>query len=303
MTKSSFSTALVCGLFAMTGAARASFVVQTAVEGYFSGNGWLAEAQYNFATTGTYFNNPNGGSVSGTTDSTGTLTSAYDRASLSDSDSGASGYAYANLASGKLGVMGSAGGYYSEAMLQAQFSDVLHFSITGANVNTITDISVTYTVDGSMLESDFGNAALSSALDFGSATEGAKIGDMLSGGICSTGPCVYSQLSTGWVSASFSPSSPGLVEFQGIYALTGSSGDIPIFATLSLNSAVTGTTGSANDDYSNTAAIMLSLPPGVSYTSDSGVFLSQTSSAPEPATLFLAGLSLAAIGAVKLKKK
>lgn len=305
MMKCKFSTALICGLFAMAGAARASYIVQTSAGEFFSGNGWTNTARYNVNTTGAYFNSPNGGTTSGTTDTTGTATSAFDQSSLSDSDAGASGYAYANLSSGKLGVMGSAGGYYSEAQLQAQFSDVLHYTIAGANSSTVTDIGVTFAIDGSMLESGFGDAALSGGINIdGGASESVSIGDMLSGGVCQTGPCIYNQSTAGnWVSAGFSPDSTGLVVFTGVYALTGASGDLSIFATLSLTSAVNGVSGSANDDYSNTAALSLSLPQGVSYTSDSGVFLSQASSAPEPATLSLAGLTLAALGAVKSRKR
>jgi hypothetical protein len=48
-------------------------------------------------------------------------------------------------------------------------------------------------------------------------------------------------------------------------------------------------------DYSNTGQLSLMLPSDVTYTSASGVFLTQAaSSAPEPSSLLLIGLGLAA---------
>jgi hypothetical protein len=45
--------------------------------------------------------------------------------------------------------------------------------------------------------------------------------------------------------------------------------------------------GSRQFDLLNTAGISLILPPGTTYESGSGVFLSQSVSVPEPATLLL----------------
>ena len=59
-------------------------------------------------------------------------------------------------------------------------------------------------------------------------------------------------------------------------------------------SASVGTVGSGVADFGRTASLGLTLPAGLSYTSDSGVFLSERpSTVPEPATL---GLLAAAIG-------
>jgi hypothetical protein len=291
-----FSTVLGCALFAMAGIARADYVVQTAASEFLAGNGWTNSAEYNFNTTGALFSSPFGGATSGTSDSTGTATSAFDQSSLGDSNASASGFASANLATGKLGVQGSAGGFFAQATTQAQFSDILHYTIAGANSNTITDIGISFEVDGSMAEGGFGESGLTSGIDINSAfTEETDIGDMLSGGTCSAGPCIYRQFTQGdWVSMGYSVNNVGDVVFNGVFALTGATGDLSMFATLSLVSAVNGASGGANDDFSHTATLGLSLPQGVSFTSDSGVFLTQAvSSTPEPSTIWLAAVGVA----------
>jgi hypothetical protein len=306
MTNRKFSTGLVCALFAITGTARASYIVQTSALQFFSGNGWTNGAEYNFNTTGALFSSPNGGATAGTTDTTGTATAAFDQSSLTDSNAAASAYAYANLATGTLGVQGSASGYFSEALVQAQFSDLLHYTVMGANSSTITDIGITFSVDGSMAEAGFGVAGLTSAINLDSAaSEETDIGDMLSGGTCMSGPCIYHQFTAGtWVSQGYSINNVGDVVFNGVFALTGASGDLSILATLSLTSAVNGVSGAANDDFSHTAMISLSLPQGVSYTSDSGVFLTQSGAAvPEPSTVWLGAAGIAFVGMMLRKKR
>lgn len=304
MMNRKFSTALGLALLGMSGAARADYIVQTAANEFLAGNGWTNTAEYNFNVTGALFASPNGGATSGTSDSTGKATSAFDQSSLSDSDAGSSGYAYANLGTGKLGVQGSAGGYFSEVNVQAQFSDILHYTVAGANSNTITDINVSFAVDGSMMEGGFGTASLTSSINLDSAaSEETDIGDNLSGGVCQSGPCIFRQFTAGnWVSMGYSTNNVGDVVFNGVFALTGASGDLSIFQTLSLTSAVDGATGAANDDFSHTAALTLGLPQGVSYTSDSGVFLTQASSVPEPSTLWMAVVGIALVGMTTKKK-
>ncbi len=68
-----------------------------------------------------------------------------------------------NLATGTLGAMGSAGGYYSQTTAGADFSDLLHYTVLGADSSTLTDIGVTFAIDGSMLEGGFGSPKLSAA--------------------------------------------------------------------------------------------------------------------------------------------
>ncbi len=92
--------------------------------------------------------------------------------------------------------------------------------------------------------------------------------------------------------------------FNGVYALSGSSGTLGVYASLSLLSAVVGPSGSANDDYSHTGTLTLTLPQGVSYTSDSGVFLTQAVATPEPSSLWLTiiAVALVALGKIGLRR-
>jgi hypothetical protein len=113
-------------------------------------------------------------------------------------------------------------------------------------------------------------------------------GDNLSGNTCPNGPCIFAEGTNNWVSYSFTQYTPDEIVFSGVYALQGASGSLPVAAGLSLLSSET-VFGSTDDDYSHTAALSFTLPQGVSYTSDSGVFLTQTqpSAVPEPSAVWL----------------
>ena len=103
----------------------------------------------------------------------------------------------------------------------------------------------------------------------------------------------------GWVSNNISSESPNSFIFTGTYALTGSSDTLPIQLELDLQCQA-----DASCDLSHTGAITLSLPSNVTFTSASGVFLTQqpASTAPEPAYTFILGAALLGIGALARRR-
>ncbi|MDQ6760868.1 MAG: PEP-CTERM sorting domain-containing protein [Acidobacteriota bacterium] len=112
-------------------------------------------------------------------------------------------------------------------------------------------------------------------------------------------PSVFSTQASGWASYSFSSNTPGLVVFNGVYALTGPRVDLGIAATLSASCGL-----GANCDYTNTGQFKITSPgSNVTYTSDSGVFLTgaPAASTPEPASVALLGTGFAAL--LVLRKK
>ena len=95
---------------------------------------------------------------------------------------------------------------------------------------------------------------------------------------------------SGWASSTIVADTPDSFIVQAVYQLDGASSVVPIALELHAECA-----GEASCDYSNTGAVSFDLPSDVTYTSSSGVFLSQpeTSSAtPEPSSLVLLGTGM-----------
>jgi len=243
---------------------------------------------------------------SGTIDATGTSTSSADQVTLSLPVQGPNRFgeyaapqsgtasAHANLATGTVGV--AAVGTFSDIFASggqdgvtaqgiATISDGLHFTVAGAGSGTVTDIGVTFAVHGTVAQGPqtqpywnvssqllFGGAGFSSALD-------AQVGSV-----------TFSDSASNWVSYGFGSNTADDIVFEGTYALTGASTDLGIYAVLNASCG-----GGVSCDFAHTGAVSLSLPNGVSLSSDSGVFLT-ASNVPEPGTLALlsAGLALTA---------
>ena len=229
--------------------------------------------------------------------STGTLTpgvnatASFDQATTK-AGTGAIGTAFAraNLATGQLGV-GATGQAYPIAgftssvggtSLAGLFDDVT-FNVAGASPTTVTDIGVTLDLHGTMS----GSAFLQEQLLFSSpGVNDANLLLQISGTQFSPPVVSDAQAGGSWVSASFSPLTPGNVVFHGVYALTGASQEVSIGEVL-YSEAFAGFA-----DYAHTSDFSLSLPANVSFTSASGVFLS--GGVPEPASwaLMLTGIGL-----------
>ncbi len=237
---------------------------------------------------------------SGTVDSTGTATSVFGHTheSLFQSNGPSNGafadaYTAANLNDGTLHVHVQGGTVYvgqggEGAVATARFVDGLHFNVAGASADAVTSIGVHFTLEGRVVSGGFASSDenLTTSLDFGSAGVG-----ILGSGHGLNPVAITGHSERGWASFSYSALDPSHVEFDGIYNLLGSAQTLGINAYLSAGATF------ADLDYGNTLQVSLTLPDNVSFTSDSGVFLSAANTvAPVPETetwtLMLGGLGL-----------
>jgi len=101
----------------------------------------------------------------------------------------------------------------------------------------------------------------------------------------------------GWMGGAFTNTSQDGFNYSGTITVTDGEA-LGITAALSLACASAETC-----DFSHTAALSFNLPNDVTFTSDSGVFLTQTGAAPvpEPASFALMGTVLVALGVIKKK--
>ncbi len=254
----------------------------------------------NFVGTSTY-DSINGGSDndeagSGTTNSFPTtlgLTAAQVQTSTTQTTTKGtvtgSAMAKGNLATGSVGISAfptevtGLGG--SNTAATAIMKDSLTFNVAGANSSTVTDIGVTFTVDGNLSydTADGGGAEGIEEMILGGATAdyGFDTAD---------NPTTYNTDTSGWVSSTIVSETFDSLVFQGVYQLDGASSVVPVSLELQTECA-----GAASCDYSNTGTISFDLPSDVTFTSNSGVFLTQplTSGAtPEPSSLVLLGTGM-----------
>ena len=238
---------------------------------------------------------------SGTVDSTGTATSVFGHThetlfqhNGSSDGAFADAYTAANLADGTLHVHAQGGTVYvgqggEGAVANARFVDGLHFNVAGAAADAVTAIGVHYTLEGRVVAGGFASSNEDLYTAFGLGNAGFAVSAFGHG----FDPFAITSHDTehGWASFSYSALDPTHVAFDGIYNLLGSTQTLGIEAYLSAGAAF------ADLDYGNTLRVSFTLPSNVSYTSDSGVFLSAASAVtpvPEPETwaLMMAGLGL-----------
>ncbi len=237
---------------------------------------------------------------SGTVDSTGTATSVFGRTHETLFQHGgpsdgafADAYTAANLADGTLRVHAQGGTVYvgqgaEGAGATARFVDGLHFNVAGAAADAVTAIGVHYTLEGHAVSGGFGSGYAEMDTAFGLGNAGFAV---YAAGRGFDPFAITSHTELGWASFGYSALDPTHVAFDGIYNLLGSTQTLRIEAYLSAGAAF------ADLDYGNTLRVSFTLPGNVSYTSDSGVFLSAPSvvtPVPEPETwaLMMAGLGL-----------
>lgn len=243
-------------------------------------------------------------SQAGTPGADPTRTSSYNQTTLSDTDAGGpstgTSYARADLGTGQLGVSvtGTARTQYGNSgdgvagNAGAAFADGLNFLIAGATSSTSTDIGISIDLHGNFLvSSPYSGSSLSNNLTFGNAAFSTN--DRFDA-------APNQHTASGWVSYSFSPDTSTDMRFSGIYALTGASQHINFYESLFTHSG-----NGETVDFSHTADFALLLPSNVSFTSDSGAFLTAGSvgAVPEPSTWTMMILGFCGVGFMAYRRR
>ena len=278
--------------------------------------GYVALAAYNatpyFAPTGTsavgsyFYSNPENfdNSATGTVETTGGATASWDAVTATSNANlyrnygipvGSlvnTAYAAANLADGSLRASGYGNSVGQQGIAQASFNDLIHYTVAGADADSVTYVALHFLLDG-FVSSATGPAfaRYDWEMHFGDGALFTGAADHLSTAHVLTTNSGY-PMASGWDSYSFRSLDPANFAFDGVYALHGASGDISVYGALTVSAA-----NGMSADFSHTAWYQLDLPAGVSYTSDSGVFLTghdADPAVPEPATIGLVGLGLLA---------
>jgi len=297
---------VVVGLPGATSAATFQVVTHT----FTSAPDGSATADYNASGTGASFSASGTSSSSGTAGTTGTATSAHDQSVSYGVTAGitSTAQAAADLASGSVHLSaidnatcngacvgsppvpcacgGAIPNFASEEAI-ADLSDRLHFTLHGANSALIT---VNFTIDGKFVPtSSYAGGGLLTSLQLG----GVAHFNLNQVGLGT--PTVASD-SSGWVSGSWITATPSLAQFQGTYQLNGPSVDLALVLT-TLAQCGDGMTC----NFLDTGSISLGLPSNVSFTSDSGVFLTAAQT-PLPAALPLFATGLGGLGLLSWRR-
>lgn len=227
-----------------------------------------------------------GGVVKTTPSSLPSPLSLLTSATLNFSDTtGTNSFASASLGLGTLGAYDSGSATGGSNRASSALNDTVHFHISDASSAPITvNVHVNGTESGTGIF--INNFQLSSVgfLSFQMDNQGD--------------PGNFAVLSDpGWGGGAFTNTSQGGFNYSGTITVTNGEA-LGITAALSLACVSAETC-----DFSHTATLSFNLPSDVTFTSDSGVFLTQTASGvPEPATFALMGTVLVALGVFRKRR-
>ncbi len=199
--------------------------------------------------------------------------------------------AAANLADGTLRTLAISNGVNAQSF--ARQDERLTFSIAGATASTLTQIGLSVVLDGS-LDPRGGYASVGESLSFFSANANSPANMLLDYWFPYTTELNSRQIATGWDSYVFSGLDATHTVFTGYVTLHGAT-DIWDLANALRSDADDGGISS----YGSTSRLSLILPSNVTFTSESGVFLTATNGGggpgnqvPEPPALALLAAAL-----------
>jgi hypothetical protein len=178
----------------------------------------------------------------------------------------------------------------------AELSDILHFTVAGAGTDTVTPITVTFGIDGTMFSPNTSAPNTGVGEFYGTMVFGSSDAqfyflndastEFVTQGSGDTYPSAYP--GTWTFSSDYSTAL-----YSEIYYITGATADVLISANADLNCY-----NGSSCQYGNTAKFGISTAAGTSFTSDSGVFMSasQVAVVPEPASWAMMVVGFGVIG-------
>jgi PEP-CTERM motif len=226
-----------------------------------------------------YLPNP-GLNLGGLSSGTMNLSSVGANADVTASLASGTTHIYADSSYGPNGVT------QGNAIINVAMEDLVTFNLTTASAS----VTLGFALDGILSLNGDPQASYNQSVEY-------QIGSAYMIWNAQSGAAPYTGNTTGFDSFAYSNDSISGFTFLG--AITVTNGEtLPFYFLQTMN---------CNDgavcDFSNTGQLALTLPAGDSFTSNSGVFLTQSgSAAPEPGSLVLMGLGIAALGWIRHRR-